>query len=158
MPYLTGPTRPWRQALHPPALEQPAAARETLRLAGRSPGRDWLLVAPPEQALELDPPGRWYDLQRFVTRFEKRAAQRDFRFDLHARRLFVMVEKQPLRVGHSMRGVDFVDAQPAAYRVQRERDRLERTARRLCDDYRRTHAGATILYDDAVLRIYQFDF
>jgi len=92
-----------------------------------------------------------------VTRFEDRAGRRDFRFDLPARRLYVMVEKEPLDVGRTAPGVLFLAAQPAAYRVQRERDRLERAARRLCDDYRRTHAGTAIAYEDAVLRVYQFE-
>ena len=139
------------------ALEHPSAARETLRLARRSAGEDWLLVAPPEQALEVDSRDHVYDLLQFVSRFADRTASRDFRFDLPARRLYVMVEKVRLDVSRPAPGVRFVAAQPAAYRVPSERDRLEQAARRICDDYRRSHAGATIAYDDDVLRIYQFE-
>jgi hypothetical protein len=116
-----------------------------------------MLVGPPEQGLEIDARGRFCDLQEFVTRFGDRAGRRDFRFDLPARRIYVMVEKEPLDVGRPAPGVRFLAAQPAAYRVQRERDRLEQAARRLCDDYRRSHVGAAIAYEDAVLRVYQFE-
>ena len=142
----------WRKAPSLTVLEHPSAARETLQLARRAAGEDWLLVAPPEQALEVDSRNHVYDLLQFVSRFADRTANRDFRFDLPTRRLYVMVETSPLDVGRPAPGVRFLAAQPAAYRVPSERDRLEQAARRLCDDYRRTHAGATIAYDDDVLR------
>jgi hypothetical protein len=147
----------WTQVGETASLEHPAAARETLRLAHDSTGDDWLLVAPPEQALEIDGRERSYDLARFVSRFRNQPGRPEFRFSLPVRTLYVMVEKQPLNVSRPVTGVRFLDSQPAAYRVQSERDRLERDARRLCDEYRRTHSGTAIAYDDVALRIYKFE-
>src|SRR5712671_1296748 len=155
--HCAGPGTMWAQARQTALLEHPAAAIETLRLASASASDSWLLAAPPEQALELDGRGHFMDLLQFVTRFHGQAGRPDFRFDLPVKRLYVIVEKQPLNVSRAVVGVRFVDAQPAAYRVQRERARLERDAQRLCDDYRRVHSGAGIVYDDVALRIYQFD-
>lgn len=155
--HCAGPGTMWAQARQTASLEHPAAAVETLRLASASPSEAWLLAAPPEQALELDGRGHFLDLLQFVSRFRDQAGRPDFRFDLPAKRLYVIVEKQPLNVSRAVVGVRFVDRQPAAYRVQRERTRLEREAQQLCDDYRRVHSGAEIFYDDVALRIYQFD-
>lgn len=156
-PFSDHPEVLWRVSAQAQYLEYRAAAREAIRLARSQPDNDWVLVGPPEQQLEIARDGRFYDLARFVSRFQDRAGDPSFRFDLLARRLFVFIEKQPFDVGDSLRGVRFVAAQPAAYRVPRERLRLERLARQICDDYRRTHAGATIIYDDAVLRVYRIN-
>jgi hypothetical protein len=153
----TDPATMWAQVRQTASLEHPAAAVETLRIAHASPTDDWVLVAPPEQALELDGRGHFLDLLQFVSRFRNQTGRADFRFDLPVKRLYVLVEKQPLNVSRAVVGVRFIDAQPAAYRVQGERARLERDAQRLCDDYRRAHSGAGIAYDDVALRIYQFD-
>jgi hypothetical protein len=155
--HCADPGTMWRQARQTALLEHPAAAVETLRLAHASPSDDWILAAPPEQALELDGRGHFQDLRQFVSRFRGQTGRPDFRFDLPVKRLYVIVEKQPLNVSRAVVGVRFIDAQPAAYRVQSERARLERDAQRLCDDYRRAHSGAGIVYDDVALRIYQFD-
>jgi hypothetical protein len=155
--HCANPQAVWSQVGETAALEHPAAARETLRLARESLDDDWLLVGPPEQALEIDGRERSYDLARFVTRFRNQTGRPGFRFDLPVRRLYVMVEKQTLNVSRLVTGVRFLDSQPAAYRVQSERDRLERDARRLCDEYRRTHSGTAIDYDDVALRIYKFE-
>lgn len=157
LPSTASVTGSWQDAPPMTALEHPSAARETLRLTRRSGGGDWLLVAPPEQALEVDSRDHVYDLLQFVSRFADRTASADFRFDLPVRRLYVMVEKTPLDVSRPAPGVDFLVSQPAAYRVPSQRERLEQAARRLCDDYRRTHTGATIAYDDDLLRVYQFE-
>jgi hypothetical protein len=138
--------------------EHRSAPLEALRLARLAEEEgQWTLVAPPEQRLETDGRGGFLDLARFVSRFEHRAGDARFRFDLGRRRLFVFVEKTPLDVSRTARGVSFVDAQPAAYRVPRERARLAQRAKALCDDYRRTHAGAEIVYEDDVLRVYRID-
>jgi len=155
--HCANPRAVWSQMGAIAALEHPAAARETLRLVHESPGDDWLLIAPPEQALEIDGRDRSYDLARFVSRFRNQTGRPGFRFNLPVRRLYVMVEKQTLNVSRPVTGVRFLDSQPAAYRVQSERDRLERDARRLCDEYRRTHSGTAIDYDDVALRIYRFE-
>jgi hypothetical protein len=137
-------------------LEPPGAARQALRLDRAVSERDWILVGPPEQQLEIEK-GRFYDLARFVARFRDRAGDRNFRFDLGAERIFVFVEQQPFdRRAVAFEG-EFVAAQPVAYRVPRERYRLSQLARQICDDYRRTHAGTAIIYDDGELRVYQID-
>ncbi len=151
------PGQMWTQATQALPLEHSTAARETMRLAHDGASEDWTLIAPPEQALEVDGHGRFYDLAQFVSRFASHAGRPDFRFDLPGARLYVMVEKQPLDVSRPVFGVRFVDAQPAVYRVQSERNRLERAALRACDDYRRTHSGTALAYDDVALRIYQFE-
>lgn len=138
-------------------LEHRAAAEQVVRLARSQSDQDWVVIGTPELQLETEGDGRSYDLARFVSRFRDRAGDANFRFDLLARRLFVFVEKQPFEAGGLTRGVRFVAAQPAAYLVPRERSRLQTLARQMCDDYRRTHVGATIIYDDAVLRIYRID-
>jgi hypothetical protein len=142
----------------PAYQEHRSAPVEAMRLA-RLPHDDaqWVLVGPPEQRLETGGRGAYLDLARFVSRFGERAGDARFRFDLGPRRLFVFVEKAPLDVSRAVRGVSFIEAQPAAYRVPRERARLARLARQLCDDYRRTHSGAEIVYDDDVLRVYRID-
>ena len=141
----------------PQYLESPAASHQAQRLARSERGDDWMVVAPPEQRLGLGADGRSYDLAQFVSRFQDRAGQASFRFDLRARRLFVFVEKPGVEPAAPSHGVQFVAAQLAAYRVPRERMRLQRLAMRVCDEYRRTHAGANIIYDDDQLRVYRFD-
>ncbi len=137
-------------------LEPRAAARQALRLDQTVSDTDWLLVGPPEQQLEIEK-GRFYDLARFVSRFRDRAGDPGFRFDLGAERIYVFVEAQPFEPRTIAFDGAFVAAQPVAYRVPRERYRLFQLARQICDDYRRTHAGATISYDDGELRVYQID-
>ena len=137
-------------------LEPAAAARQALQLDRTLSDVSWVLVGPPEQQLEIEN-GRFYDLARFVSRFRDRAGDPRFRFDLGADRIYVFVEEEPFDPGLSGFGGEFVAAQPASYRVPRERIRLSRLARQMCDDYRRAHAGAAISYDDGALRVYQID-
>jgi hypothetical protein len=137
-------------------LEHQSAARETLRLA-RTVDADWILVGAPEQQLELDGRGRFIDQVQFASRFEGHAGRPHFRFDLPARRVYVLVEKEPFDVSRRVAGGRFVVDQPAAYRVPRERARLAARLRRICDEYRRTHPHTEVAYDDAVLRIYRID-
>ena len=132
-------------------------ADQAIRLSQSQADPDWVVVGPPELRLEIGREERTYDLARFVSRFRDRTHDARFRFDFPARRLFVFVEKQPFVPDDPPQGVRFVSAQPAIYRVPRERSRLARLARQVCDDYRSTHAGVTVMYDDAVLRIYRID-
>lgn len=141
----------------PQFLEPRAAPAQVLALRRSQPDSSWMLVAMPEQQLELGPAGRPYDLARFVSRFESRSADPSFRFDLPVHRVFVFVDKRPPAVATPPASLEFFARQPAVYRVPAERRRLQEAARKLCDDYRRTHAGATIAYDDAVLRVYRFE-
>jgi hypothetical protein len=136
-------------------LEHPAAARQALRLDRTLSDTDWVLVGLPEQRLEIEK-GRFYDLARFVSRFRDRAGEPGFRFDL-GERIYVFVELQPFDTGVTAFDGEFAAAQPVSYRVPRERLRLAQLARQICDEYRRTHAGAAIIYDDGALRVYQID-
>jgi hypothetical protein len=137
-------------------LEPRAAVREALRLDRTGSDTDWLLVGPPEQQLEIEN-GRFYDLARFVSRFRDRTGDPGFRFDLGAERIYVFVETQPFEARAIAFEGEFVAAQPVAYRVPRERYRLFQLARQICDEYRRTHAGTAVIYDDGELRVYQID-
>jgi hypothetical protein len=156
VPFIGNPgelVRVSRTAQH---LEHPAAVQQALRLDRTVSDTDWALVGPPELQLEIEK-GRFYDLARFVSRFRDRAGDPGFRFDLGAERIYVFVETQPLEAGTPVFGGRFVAAQPVAYRVPRERARLSQLARHICDEYRRTHARAAIVYDDGALRVYQID-
>jgi hypothetical protein len=141
----------------PRYLEHRAAPSEAVRLARGQPDDSWIVAGAPELALEIGEAGRYLDLASFVSRFQKRAGASNFRFGLAARRLFVFIEKEPIDSVEAVRDVGFVDAQPAVYRVRRERARLQRLASRICDQYRRTHRGATIIHDDTQLRVYRID-
>ncbi|PYR25142.1 MAG: hypothetical protein DMF98_13215 [Acidobacteria bacterium] len=137
-------------------LEHSAAAEQALQLDRSPADSDWLLVAPPEQQLEVGK-GRFYDLARFVSRFRGRTGDPNFRFDLGVERIYVFIEERPVDPGFAAVGVRFVAAQPAAYQVPRERFRLGQLAREICDDYARSHARTAIRYDDGELRVYQID-
>jgi hypothetical protein len=137
-------------------LEHRVAVQQALRLDRSASDVDWVLVGAPEQQLEIVN-GRFYDLARFVSRFRDRTGDPRFRFDLGAKRLYVFVEEQPYDGGAAVFGGEFVAAQPVSYRVPRERFRLSQLARQICDEYRRTHARAAIIFDDGALRVYQID-
>jgi hypothetical protein len=137
-------------------LEHSAAAEQALQLDRSPADSDWLLVAPPEQQLEVGK-GRFYDLARFVSRFRGRSGDPNFRFDLGVERIYVFVDERPVDPGFGAVGVRFVAAQPAVYQVPRERFRLGQLAREICDDYARSHARTAIHYDDGELRVYQID-
>jgi hypothetical protein len=156
MPFADRAEAFWQVSATHEYLEHPSAAREAVRLA-RSSVDDWLLVAPPEQQLEIDGRGRFYDLARFVARFDGRVANPDFRFDLGVGRVFVFVEKKPFDVSRPGAGSRFVASQPPVYRVFSERTELQQRAMRICDEYRRTHSGVEVVFDDAVLRVYRID-
>jgi hypothetical protein len=137
-------------------LEHRAAVQEALRLDRSESDGDWVLVGAPEQQLELVN-GGFYDLARFVSRFRGRSGDPHFRFDLGAKRLYVFVEEQSYDAGAAVLGGEFVAAQPVSYRVPRERFRLNQLARQICDEYRRTHARAAIIFENGALRVYQID-
>jgi hypothetical protein len=156
LPFAAHPAAIWRTSRTAPFVEREASARQALRLARGAEG-PWVLVGPPEQQLEIDGRGRFYDLARFVARFDGRTGRTAFRFDLGGGPLFVFVEKTAPERGVVAGGLRFLDARPAVYGVPYERARLARRARRLCDAYRRTHSGASIFYDDAELRVYRIE-
>jgi len=157
LPFSHDPAVLFQTSRTPSYREHRAAAEQVVRLARMEPDEDWVVVGAPELELEREGGGRFYDLAHFVSRFRDRTRDANFRFDPIARRLFVFVEKQPFEADGLTRGVRFVAGQQAAYLVPRERSRLHSMARRMCDDYRRTHVGTAIVYDDAALRIYRID-
>lgn len=157
VPFADRPDVLFRVTTTPHYLEHRAAAAAALALARSQPDDDWIAVGPPELTLEIGGARHYADLARFVSRFEGRAHKPGFRFGLPAKRVFVFIEKDPIEPAGSAQNVRFVDAQPAVYRVGHERARLQRRAWRLCDEYRRTHGGTTIVYDDAQLRIYRIE-
>ncbi len=134
-------------------VEPRAAALQTLAIARANAGDDWMIVSPPQQRFELSLPQRHYDLATFVERFAAHAGDRQFRFAMPAQRLYLFIELQSGEFAGAAGDAATLAAEPAAYRVPRERQRVQLLARRLCDDYRRTHAGVRIAYDDGELRI-----
>src|SRR5207245_8871152 len=92
-------------------LEHHAAAQEALRLESSRSDDDWVVVAPPEQQLEVGS-GRFYDLARFVSRFRDRTGDPRFRFDLGASRIYVFVEQRALEHAASAFGAKCVSDLP----------------------------------------------
>jgi hypothetical protein len=136
-------------------VEYEAAARQALRIVRTVTAPNWIVVAPPEQRVQLPDARRFLALAEFVKRFGDRPGDRSFRFDLPGHDLFVFVEKKALLVepGAALTPVRYA---PAAdpYRLPNARARLERRALELCEAYRRSHAGVALFYDDEHLRIY----
>jgi hypothetical protein len=136
-------------------VEYDAAPRQVLAIAREFVATDWVIVAPMEQRVEISEARRFVPLNDFVRRFAGRAGHGRFRFDVGGRDLFVFVEKKPLPIDPATtqtraRYVGSVDP----YWLPNARARLERRALQLCEAYRRTHAGVSVYYDDATLRIY----
>lgn len=138
-------------------VEYDAAPRQALAIARTFTDRPWVIVAPPEQRVELADPRRFMPLAEFVRRYGDRAGERSFRFDVRGHDLFVFVERTPLRVdpGAALTPARYA-AGGATYWLPNARARLERRALELCESYRRSHALAGVYYDDANLRIYHF--
>jgi len=138
-------------------VEYDAAARQALNIAGDFANRPWVIVAPPEQRVEVGDPRRFIALADFVRRFGDRAGDRRFRFDVPGRDLFVFVERTPLLVqpGAALTPARYSSA-AAPYWMPNARAHLERQALELCESYRRSHAAASVYYEDANLRVYHF--
>jgi hypothetical protein len=136
-------------------VEYDAAARQALRIVETFKPAQWMIAAPLEQRVELPEPHRFVSLADFVRRFRDRAGDRQFRFDVAGRDLFVFVEKKPLRVEPQTALVSVSYATAAdPYWLPNERANLERRALALCEAYRRSHSGVSIHYDDANIRVY----
>jgi len=138
-------------------LEYEAAPRVALAVAGGAADTSqWLIVAPPEQRLEVGG-SRYYDLAGFVHRYGAHAGDRSFRFDLPARELFVFVEKVPLPVAAPAVVMRLrLMGSGSRYRLANTRARIERDALTVCEAYRHNHARADVFYEDAELRVYHF--
>jgi hypothetical protein len=138
-------------------VEYDAAARQTLAIARAFDRGDSVVAALPEQRVELPDPRTFLPLSTFVNRFGDRAGQRQFRFNMPGHHLFVFVEKMPLQVkpGTALVPVSYTRTVSPG-RLPNARARLERRALELCEQYRRTHADASIYYEDPQLRVYHF--
>lgn len=136
-------------------VEYDAAARVALRIARSVPAGQWMIAGPREQRLEISRPDAYLDIGEFVRRYGGRAGLRQFRFDLPSHYLFVFVEKRPLTVEQAALFPESVGTSGGAY-LPNTRARLQRQALELCESYRRTHACASVYYDDDDLRVYQF--
>lgn len=153
-PALGTATPMWSRRPH--FAEALAAPIVALNLAREHAGTDFLVVAPPEQQLELPRDDRYTDLAAFVERYQAQAGSPAFRFNLGARRVFLFVELSHGITELPVSGSPLISSTMPVYRVPGERRKLEQRALRLADDYRRTHAGASIAYDDGALRVYEF--
>jgi hypothetical protein len=137
-------------------VEYDAAPRQVLAIARAFSTGDWRIVAPMEQRAEVPEARRFMSLNDFVARFAGRAADGRFRFDVGGRDLFVFVEKTPLPIHPDTTLTRARYARTAdPYWLPNARARLERRALQLCESYRRTHAGVTVHYEDANLRVYR---
>ena len=126
-----------------------------LRIAHSLPASQWTIVGPREQRLEIARPEAYLDVGEFVRRYHARAGLRQFRFDLPGRYLFVFVEKHPLTVEDASLFPEAVGTTGGSY-LPNTRARLQREALDLCENYSRTHACASVYYEDDDLRVYQF--
>jgi hypothetical protein len=136
-------------------VEYDAAARAALRIARTVPAGQWTIVGPREQYLEIAKSDAYLDLGEFVRRYRTRAGLRQFRFDLPGRYVFVVTEKRPLTVNQASLFPATVGAVGGSY-LPNTRARLQRETLELCENYSRTHACASIYYEDADVRVYQF--
>jgi hypothetical protein len=141
-------------------LEHDATARQTVTLAHAHKGSPWVLVGAPEQEIEIGNDGEFEDLQQFVLRYGSRVSDPGFRFDIPVRRIFVQVERRPFRdeaVERLWSPSYAANSQWAAYRLRARRESLHQAALALCESYRRTHFGVSIIYEDDDLRVYAID-
>jgi hypothetical protein len=139
----------------PGHVEYDAAARVALRIAHNVPQGEWTIVGPREQRVEIARPDAYLDVGEFVRRYQARAGLRQFRFDLPSRNVFVFVEKHPLTVEQASLFPEAVGTSGGGY-LPNTRARLQREALELCERYSRTHACASVYYEDDDLRVYQF--
>ena len=136
-------------------VEYDAAPRQALEIARTFAADDWVIVAPMEQRVEVPEPRRFLALAEFVARVGDRAGDERFRFDVAGHDLFVFIEKTPLYVAPAatLAPVRYAPGAPP-YWMPNARARLERRALQICESYRRSHAGVTVQFEDAAVRIY----
>ena len=139
-------------------LEYEAAARETAEIAHRFPRQQWAVAAPVEQLPETHGLGAYDDLAEFVQEYEPVASDPRFRFKDMPANLFVYVEKKPFQIfTHEPASVSFsvlADVTYSHYRSPGGRASLEVAALRLCENYRQSHPGVDIFFENDDLRIY----
>jgi len=139
-------------------LEYEAAARETEEIVHRFPRQQWAVAAPVEQLPETHGLGAYDDLAEFVQEYEPVASDPQFHFKDMPANLFVYVEKQPFQIfTHEPASVSFsvlADVTYSHYRSPGGRASLEVAALRLCENYRQSHSGVDVFFENDDLRIY----
>ncbi len=139
-------------------LEYEAAARETEEIAHRFPRQQWAVAAPVEQLPETHGLGAYDDLAEFVHEYEPVASDPQFHFKDMPANLFVYVEKKPFQIfTHEPASVSFsvlADVTYSHYRSPGGRASLEVAALRLCENYRQSHSGVDVFFENDDLRIY----
>jgi hypothetical protein len=141
-------------------LEHEISAIKTLEIASVFPRSRWLIVAPLEQLAQTYGRGWFEDPAAFVARNASRAGDPAFAFEMAVDDLFVFVERRPFKTFKSEAlDVPFPTLRDSSYRQYRSlagRASLQAQLHALCEAYMRTHADASIYYDDAQIRIYRF--
>jgi hypothetical protein len=141
-------------------LEHEIAAAKTLEIASAFPRRRWLIVAPIEQLAQTYGRGWFEDPASFVAKNAPRAGDPTFAFNVAVDDLFVFVEHRPFKTFESEAvHVPFPTLADPSYRQYRSlagRASLQAQLQTLCQAYMRTHADASIYYDDAQITIYRF--
>jgi hypothetical protein len=141
-------------------LEHEITAAKTLEIASAFPRRRWLIVAPIEQLAQTYGRGWFEDPASFVAKNAPRAGDPAFAFNVAVDDLFVFVEHRPFKTFKSEAvHVPFSTLADPSYRQYRSlagRASLQAQLHALCEAYMRTHADASIYYDDAQITIYRF--
>lgn len=139
-------------------LEYEAAARQTEEITHRFPRQQWAVAAPVEQLPETHGLGAYDDLAEFVQEYEPVVSSPQFRFKDMPANLFVYVEKKPFQIfSHEPASVSFsvlADVTYSHYRSPGGRASLEVAALRLCENYRQSHSGIDVFFENDDLRIY----
>ncbi len=144
-------------------VEYDAAALNYLRIKSEFPVTDWTIIGPSEQFQQVLGIGWHYDLLRFVQDFSlEDAADADFRLPIPTHHIFFYIEKQSLLDQARVEDADVTrqleqegsDPYNQYYRSADQRHLLQSKAWHWVENYRRTHAGVSIFYDDGQLVVY----
>ena len=147
-------------AFEPQFLEYEITARETQAIVNNFPRQKWAVVAPVEQLPETFGYGGYEDLATFIAEYQDRISNPDFKFPDAPDYLLVYVEKRPFQMfakePSSVSFLTLTDETFRNYRSPAGRASLETAALQFCETYKRSHSGATILFENDDLRIYEF--
>ncbi len=139
-------------------LEYDAAARKAVEIGHLLPRHSWTIVAPIEQLSQVYGRGWYQDLAEFVTKYQDRVADPQFRFPSKTS-LSVFAEKLPFTTDKPEFPVPYsvlIDPTYRHYRSPSGRAKLAQATLKLCETYRQHHPDSQIYYEDEHLRIYQF--
>lgn len=148
-------------------LQYEAEARIATRIAREFPRNDWMVVATTQELPFTYGRGWHLELLEFVSAFNQDQVSRpDFRFPYPARHLFVFVEKRPLWPGQSSGEAErlkWLQPGPAmegsvwAYGSPLGRATIQYDAAAIMATYCRSHAGASVYYEDPDLVVFHID-